>query len=391
MNTLQRQIFKRVFSLTAVAYASTLAVFTSTQILDHVNLLMGSSNAAARSLLLASLMLPELTVNLLPFAFLFGTIGVLGGMNACSELVAIRSAGGGWSIVSVPIYVLGILLAFFCLMTGLFVGPYANRQIPAVISASVADALRGATRAGGVTALGRGVFVWVGEQAADGSSGGMIITDVRDPALQLVYIAKQASFVRADGRDILVLTDGFNQRRTIPDGDVVNVAFQRSIVDLEQFAPAPRNERLRPRDWTTEMLWASAWEPGQQAERPDLVWIELHRRLSGWLYVFIFGAVAVYFFSGVLPDRGSRLRSAAAAITVALVLRSLGIVALNGSGVSAAMGTLSYAGPFAVGVLFVTLDIVRSRTNTAGRSGEGLYANLFAADRTGRALRRGRP
>jgi lipopolysaccharide export system permease protein len=335
-------------------------------------------------------MMPELTVNLLPFAFLFGAIGVLGGMNAGSELVAIRSAGGGWSIVSVPIYTLGILLALICLATSVFMAPYANRQIPAVISASVADALRGATRAGGVTALGRGVFVWVGEQAADGSSGGMIITDVRDPALQLVYIAKQASFVQADGRDILVLIDGFNQRKTAPDGDVVSVAFQRSIVDLEQFAPAPANGRLRPRDWTTEMLWASAWEPRLHTERPDLVRIELNRRLSGWLYVFIYGAIAAYFFSGVLPDRGSRLRSAAGAIGVALILRSLGIVALNGSGVSAAMGALSYAGPLAAGVLFVTLDIVRSRTSTASRPG-GLHTRPFAADRTGRALRRGRP
>jgi lipopolysaccharide export LptBFGC system permease protein LptF len=218
----------------------------------------------------------------------------------------------------------------------------------------------------------------------------MIITDVRDPALQLVYIAKQASFVQADGRDILVLIDGFNQRKTAPDGDVVSVAFQRSIVDLEQFAPAPANGRLRPRDWTTEMLWASAWEPRLHTERPDLVRIELNRRLSGWLYVFIYGAIAAYFFSGVLPDRGSRLRSAAGAIGVALILRSLGIVALNGSGVSAAMGALSYAGPLAAGVLFVTLDIVRSRTSTASRPG-GLHTRPFAADRTGRALRRGRP
>ena len=111
MNTLQRQIFKRVFWLTAAAYASIVSVFTATQILNHVNLLIGSSNAATRSLLLAALMLPDLTANLLPFAFLFGTIGVLAGMNAGSELVAIRSAGGGWSIVSVPIYALGLVLA----------------------------------------------------------------------------------------------------------------------------------------------------------------------------------------------------------------------------------------------------------------------------------------
>lgn len=378
MNTLQRQIFKRVFWLTAVAYASTVSVFTSTQILDHVNLLMGSSNAAARSLLLAALMLPDLTVNLLPFAFLLGTIGVLGSMNADSELVAIKSAGGGWSIVSAPIYLLGGLLAFVCLLTSLYAAPYANRQIPIVISASVADALRAASRTGGVSSLGRGVFVWVGEQSADGSSGGLIITDVRDPALQLVYIAKQASIVQADGKDVLLLTDGYNQRKTAPGGEVVSIAFETSTLDLAQFSPAPSGRRLRPRDVPTATLLSAA----QDLEQPDVMRSELHRRLSGWLYVFVYGAVAAYFFGGVLPDRSSRLRGAAAAIATALVLRSQGFVALNGSGVSTAMGVLGYAVPLAAGIVFVSLDLLR----TPG----GSIVTLFTADRTARQLRRGR-
>ena len=125
-------------------------------------------------------------------------------------------------------------------------------------------------------------------------------------------------------------------------------------------------------------------------ERPDLHRIELHRRLSAWLYAFVFGGVAAYFFSGVLPDRGSRLRSAAAAIAVALALRSLGFVTLNGSGVSTAMAALSYAVPLAAGLLFIALDILRSRASTIRGSREGTYASLSAPDRTARLLRRGR-
>jgi lipopolysaccharide export system permease protein len=355
MNLIERYIFRRAARLTFITLAATTVVVMITQVLIYVNVLTDSGQAISTFLHLAVMLVPAMAVVVAPFAVLIGASQTLSAMNADSELAVIEGAGGSQKLTAKPILILGMILTLATLGIALFVEPWTNRQIRTIVSEAGADLVRLAVQSGSFKRLDDGLYIQIAEQHPGGAFGGIFIADARDEKTELIYYAKRGVILPQGERELLVMSEGEIQRRTVATGDVSIIQFASYAIDFSQFSSADSTPTLRPKDQPISFLLNPDPNDFFAKQRPEQLRSELHRRLSEWLFPVAFGLIATYFAGGARSNRQERLWSLAAAATLALWIRGLGFFFMNASGGSHTMMVLTYALPLGTIAIFLIL------------------------------------
>ena len=162
-------------------------------------------------------------------------------------------------------------------------------------------------------------------------------------------------------------------RKNKQTGEVSIITFTRTALDFSEFAPQSGQFPYLPREYYTETLISPP--PGDlfRTNFPGKLREELNRRFSDWMYPLVFGLVAVYFAGGAQSHRQERLAQITIATSIALGLRILSFVTVNGSGLSTLLALLTFGIPigailvFSIGILTgVTLRPPRWLVERAG-------------------------
>jgi len=326
MYLLERYILRRIFLFFLAVFCAAIGLSWTVQLLARINFLTTSGQTFLTVLKFSSLFIPSVLPLVMPFALVIAVAQTLSTMNQDSELVVINAAGAPRLIVWRPVLMLGIILSLLSFGIANFITPYARLTMRDMMANAHSDLLNTLLQEGSFRQLNSKIYLEIGERNPDGSIGRLFIVDQRDPSLDLYYYAvsayvtdKKGAANQADG-NFLVMKNGEIERRDNKTHSVSIIKFDTYTFDLSEFTPGAKAATVYPKDqFLTYLLHPDPNDPYFQ-RRPLQYTAELHRRLTGWLYPFIFALLALIAAGDARSHREARISASFTAISLSFAV-----------------------------------------------------------------------
>lgn len=326
MKVVERYILRRAFVVFVAALTWTLAIVWTTQVLGRIDLVTDSGQSALTFFEVAALILPTVIPIVVPFALIIAVAQTLSTMNSDSELVVINAAGASRMTVIRPILILALGASVFSFVVDNVADPMARQRNRELIATSRADLLSLIIQEGTFRKIDEGLFVQVGERLPNGGLGGIFVADSREPNIDLVYYAKDGSFIERDSKQMLVMNDGVIHRKA-PGGEVSVISFDSYAFDLSEFSSAAKEVTMQPKDRSTLYLMNPSHSDKFYKRNPRLFTAELDRRFTEWLYPIAFALISLAVAGDARSHREARVHPLITTIGIALFFRWLGFFA----------------------------------------------------------------
>ncbi len=357
MKVVERYILRRTFAVFIAALTWTLAIVWTTQVLGRIDLVTDSGQSALTFFEVAALILPTVIPIVVPFAVIIAVALTLSTMNSDSELVILNAAGASRLTVIRPILILAIGASLFSFVVDNVANPMARQRNRELIATSRADLLSLIIQEGTFRKVDDGLFVQVGERLPNGGLGGIFVADSREPNVDLVYYAKDGSFIERNKKQMLVMNEGVIHRKA-PGGEVSVISFDSYAFDLSEFSAAANEVTMQPKDRSTSYLMQPQHDDKFYQRNPRLFDAELNRRFSDWLYSIAFALIALAVAGDARSHREARIHPLVTTVTIALFFRWLGFFANSKAEAAAWIGYVVYAIP--IGASLFALWFIRS-------------------------------
>jgi len=272
------------------------------QILPLLDLVINRGQSAFTFLYLVLLLLPTLLTIILPISFYFGTLASLQRLSGDSELVVMASAGYSLRQLAMPVLTAAAIVMALTYLCSLYLMPAGQRALHAKEVDIRADIGAALLNEGQFNNPAKGLTVFIRRLDADGGISGILAHDGRDPERPLTYIAARGQIAQTAAGARLVLLDG-----TLQSGrgrQLSTLTFDRSVVDLDQFAAQTQDSVRRTSDrFLDELLWPQERTGLTDRIRHGFI-VEAHNRLSQPLYCIAFGLIALAAVVRVRRQRG---------------------------------------------------------------------------------------
>ncbi|WP_395447456.1 LPS export ABC transporter permease LptF [Aminobacter sp. UC22_36] len=357
MKVVERYILRRAFVVFIAALTWTLAIVWTTQVLGRIDLVTDSGQSALTFFEVAALILPTVIPIVVPFAVIIAVALTLSTMNSDSELVILNAAGASRLTVIRPILILAIGASLFSFVIDNVANPMARQRNRELIATSRADLLSLIIQEGTFRKVDEGLFVQVGERLPNGGLGGIFVADSREPNVDLVYYAKDGSFIERNKKQMLVMNEGVIHRKA-PGGEVSVISFDSYAFDLSEFSAAANEVTMQPKDRSTSYLMQPQHGDKFYQRNPRLFDAELNRRFSDWLYSIAFAFIALAVAGDARSHREARIHPLVTTVTIALFFRWLGFFANSKAEAAAWIGYVVYAIP--IGASLFALWFIRN-------------------------------
>lgn len=321
MRIIERYILRRAFVLFLATLVATLAIVWVTQALTRINLVTSSGQSALAFLQVASLILPSIVPEVLPFAVAIAVAQTFAAMNADSELVVVNAAGAPRSVVARPVLVLALLACATSFIFTNYINPDARQRFRELIADARSDLIGLVMQEGTFRQIEFGLYIQVAEQLPGGDLGGVFVADSRQLGVDLIYYAKRGSLVERDSARLLVMRDGVIQRKTY-GGEVSVIKFDNYTFDLALFTPADRLS-VSASDQTLDFLMRPDPNDAGFQREPGEFRAELHRRFSEWILPLVFALVGIAVGGDARSHRESRVSPILTVLTIAMFVRLL--------------------------------------------------------------------
>lgn len=317
MKLLELYILRRVVQMFLTALLPVLAIIWTTQVLGRINLVTDSGQSIGSFMKLATLILPTIIPAVMPFALVIGITQTLTTMNNDSELAVIDAAGAPRMIIWRPIILLAIALSTFSFVSVNFVEPKLRLAVREMIAAAYADLLSTVIEEKSFRKLDDGLYVQISERHSGRVLKGLFVADMRDPASDLIYYAREGAV--DESGTALIMRDGEVQRKS-PEGTVSIVRFDSYSFDLSELASDRGQTQLYPLDRDIFFLWNPDPNDKDYQFRPLQYHAELHRRLSYWSFSIIFALVSLVYAGDSRSHRQARLHPMAISLAAAVAI-----------------------------------------------------------------------
>ena len=326
MKVLETYILKRVSTQAAGAVFASLAIVWTTQALTRVNLVTDSGASAGAFLLLATLLLPAIVPLVIPFAVLIASTQTLNGMNTDSELPVIHAAGTSRMTVFKPFIILMLIASVAVAIFGNVIEPYARQQARVLVAEARANFISLLIQENTFKRIDENLYMQIGERLPGGKLGGMFIADSRDPKQDLIYYARQGAIVQDEKQNLLVMNEGEIHSRTPETGALSVIKFDSYAFDLTEFTAKASKITLLPKDQNT--LYLINPDPNDKVfqQQPHRYLLEFNKRLSEWMYVPALGLLSLVLSGMPRSHRGDAVMHTFATISLAIVVRWIGIL-----------------------------------------------------------------
>jgi len=357
MKVVERYILRRAFAVFIAALTWTLAIVWTTQVLGRIDLVTDSGQSALTFFEVAALILPTVIPIVVPFAVIIAVALTLSTMNSDSELVILNAAGASRLTVIRPIIILAVCAAMFSFIVDNVANPMARQRNRELIATSRADLLSLIIQEGTFRKVDEGLFVQVAERLPNGGLGGIFVADSREPNVDLVYYAKDGSFIERNKKQMLVMNEGVIHRKA-PGGEVSVISFDSYAFDLSEFSAAANEVTMQPKDRSTSYLMQPQTDDKFYQRNPRLFDAELNRRFSDWLYSIAFAFIALAVAGDARSHREARIHPLVTTVAIALFFRWLGFFANSKAEAYAWIAYVVYAIP--IGASLFALWFIRN-------------------------------
>lgn len=323
MGALERYIFRQA----AVAFLGGLTILTLvvwvTQVLRQLDLVTNSGQTIALFVMMTALGIPFLVMLIAPISLFIAIVQTLNKLSSDSELIVMSAAGVPPHHVLRPFIALTMIVTLLVGLLSIVVAPASIRVVRSLLTQVQANLISAIVKPGQFTQAERGLTFHVRDRAPGGILLGIIVSDTRDPEVQLTYIAARGTITEHNDQSFFVLEDGNLQRRSVKDGSTAIVVFDRYAYDLTLLS-RPGETIYRPSErYITELInpnpqdpWFQRWE-GRFRQ-------ELHDRFAAPLYPLALMCIAFAMLGHARTTRQSRATAIAGAIGAMALVRGLG-------------------------------------------------------------------
>jgi len=326
--------------------------------LRQLNVITSQGQDTMMLVKMTSLALPNLMAIIAPFSFLIAALQTLNRLNTDSELIVLSAAGGKVWTVARPLLLLALIVSAGLALVSHFAQPWSMRLLRDYIVQVRTDLLTQVIQPGRFTSPEANLMVHIRERALNGELIGLVMHDTRDKNQAQSYLADRGVIVKQDDTAYLVMSGGHIIRRTDAKEPPQIVAFDRYVVDLDQFEPQDATQgELKPR----ERYFGELIDPGPDSKlyqaQPGQFRSELHERFSSPLYPLAFAFIVIAFVGQARSTRSSRMESLVVAFVAATGCRLLGLALNNVVATNAAFVPMLYLLP--LGAIAASLIVIR--------------------------------
>ncbi|MBB4102696.1 LptF/LptG family permease [Allorhizobium borbori] len=354
MKLIETYILRRIAQMTLAALLPVLAIIWTIQVLGRINLVTDSGQSIGSFMTLASLILPTIIPIVLPFAVVIGIAQTLTAMNNDSELAVIDAAAAPRSTLLKPVLFFAALMSVFSFTVSNFVEPQVRGAARTMVAAAYADLLSSVIEEKNFRSIQDGLMVEISERHSGRVLRGIFIVDQRDPAFDLVYYAREGA-VDANGTS-LTMKDGEVHRKT-PDGKISIIRFDSYGFDLSDMTKSEETPFQAASQRSLAFLMNPDPADKSFQKRADSYRAELHKRLSEWLFPFVYGLIAFVIAGDARSHREARVHPLVSSMLIAFLLRWMSFSAANATESQPQMALVVYAIPLAAGAVATAIII----------------------------------
>jgi lipopolysaccharide export system permease protein len=323
MGSLERYIFRQA----AVAFIGGLFVLTLivwiTQVLQRLDLVTNSGQTIVLFFLMTSLGIPVLLALMAPIALFGACVQTLNKLNGDSELIVMSAAGVPPSRVMRPLIILTMLVTVAVAALSLHLTPSSIRYFRLLLTQVQANMLTAIVRPGQFTQAERGLTFHIRDRAPGGVLLGIVVSDTRDSALHMTYVAERGLISEQPQGTFFVLENGNLQRRDMKTGQTSIVVFERYAFDLSKLTQTAETIYRPSERYTYELMNPDPADPMFERWQGRFRQ-ELHDRFAAPLYPLALVCIAFAMLGHARTTRQSRGTAIAGAITWMVVVRGLG-------------------------------------------------------------------
>jgi lipopolysaccharide export system permease protein len=356
MGTLERYIFRQAaIAFVGGTFILTLVVWI-TQVLRQLDLVTNSGQTIALFFLMTSLGIPVLVTLIAPISLFIAIVQTLNKLNGDSELIVTAAAGVSPPRLMRPFLALTLMVSVMVALLALSLTPSSIRYFRQLLTQVQANLLTAIVRPGQFTQADRGLTFHIRDRAPGGVLLGIVVSDRRDPALHMTYVAERGVISEQPQGTFFVLENGNLQRKEVASGTTSIVVFDRYAFDLSQLTQAAETIYRPSERYTSELLNPDPADP--MAER----WHgrfrqELHDRFSAPLYPLALMCIAFAMLGHARTTRQSRGAAIAGAITAMAIVRGAGFAVSGMAATQASAVPLVYAVPIGAIIVFGAMSL----------------------------------
>lgn len=357
MDLFSRYVFMQVSNALIMIVGSLSAIVW---IATSLKQLEGLSGGFFLFIKMTTLAMPQAMAIVAPIAFLISCLYSLNKLNLDSELIIMTASGATvWRFI-MPYIALGLIVSFVVLASNLFIQPASLQKLRAYITQVRADLITHVLQAGKFSSPTGQMTFHIRDRKKNGDLLGLLVSDERDPKVQLTYLAEEGEMIKLDGSVYLKMTNGHIHRKLAGKDDVQIVKFDQYVFDLTDFGKAKGGKALyKPR---ARYLPGLLNPPASEINRPKIlgrIRAEIHNRFSSALYPLLFAFISVAALGVARSTRQNSSKLLVIGFCVGMGARMLGLASINLLKVNPNAVWLVYGIPIG-GVLLCILYIWRS-------------------------------
>lgn len=351
-------VFRQAAGTTLMILATLSGIVWIALALRQLNVVTSQGQDTLTLIKMTTLALPNLMAIIAPFSFLIASLQTLNRLNTDSELIVVAASGAKIWTIGRPLLLIAALLTVLLLLVNNFVQPWSMRVLRDYIVQVRTDLLTQVIQPGRFSSPESNLMFHIRERALNGELIGLVMHDTRDKTQAQSYLAERGTIVKQDGTAFLVMSAGHIIRRSDKLEAPQIVAFDRYVVDLDQFEPQDSTQsELKPRErYFSELAFPDPNSPIYK-QQPGLFRSELHERFSSALYPLAFALIAIAFVGQARSTRSSRMESLFMAFAIAAGARLAGLAVNNFVARNSAFLPLLYLLP--IGTMVLALIVIR--------------------------------
>ncbi len=323
MSLIERYIFRKIASATALTFVALGAMVWLSQALRQFDLVTASGQTIVTFLQITGLLIPILVTVVFPVSLLIAVIYAFNAMNGDSELVVVNASGAGQRTILKPVLAMGAIATVVVYAMTLYLAPLSFRTWQTMITSVRGDIVGQFMREGSFVTLTPKLTFHISGRGTDGSLRGIFVSDDREDDRSATYLAEAGALLDNPLGLFLVMTNGTIQQRNKLEDSISMIEFSSYAFDLSTFASGGTTPALRPNERPTEYLFNPDPEDPYFRQAPEQFAAELHDRLTAPLYCFLFALIPLLFLGQAQSSRQGRTAEIAAAVISVVLIRAI--------------------------------------------------------------------
>ncbi|MCI4645818.1 MAG: LptF/LptG family permease [Hyphomonadaceae bacterium] len=325
MTRIQRYLFLAVLRTVVIIVGGLALLALLAQGLSQTDLIIENRQSAVTYFWIVMLGAPQIIALLTPLALFIAAVWSLNRIHRDSEIVVAQAAGmTRWQIAS-PIIRLAAVAAVAHLTINLWVQPAAQRTLRENVADIRRDLATALIQPGQFTQAEDKLTFYARESTGEDLRG-ILISDARDPARRVDYLAQEGTVIRVDGTPAIVMRKG--QIHDLDENDSLSILdFEQYTFDLAPFMAEQGEVTLKSSDRYLHELFFVDRKNYLEVQNADNFLAEAHARLTTPLLNIAMAMIAIMaVVGGDFSRRGySRRISFATAGALTLVIVQLSV------------------------------------------------------------------